>query len=364
MIAVVQRIAELQQEYSSESTPAMQERGQLIRHEVPDLLRGHMTTFRQSIGRFSDDLSIQGSDGIGRKTEAPWVRLYSKSLSDSATRGFYVVIHFAVSGTAYFVTIGCGASKWDSKRGDLVPNSDKELHKKVQWALEVLHKAGKDLSYFSDEIQIGSATRLPRTFEKATILTKTLDPQKTTLAELVDALGRSLNLLSIIYEAFSQRADLTAGEASEIEIQNAVNPARSHFSQRQGYGLTAPERKAVEMRAMEITRSHLENLHYKVKDTSAKYPFDFLAEREGEAVKVEVKGTTSSEPDTILMTSNEVELHRSESGSTALAIVSGITLTKRGASPAASGGHLEFHFPWDIEAWQVTPKAYAVSRKL
>ena len=362
MISEIQRIAELQLLYSSENTPEMQERGRIIRRDLPELLRNHLPTLKQSIGRFADDLRIEGSDGIGRKTEAPWVRIYSDSLSHSATTGFYLVIHFALNGGAYFVTLGCGASKWDSDRGDLIKYSDEELNRKVGWALDVLQKAGQHISDFPDKIAIGSTKSLPRSFEKATVIAKTLDPQSSTIEELVDYLCRGLGLLATIYEAYSQRADLSSSEASEIDIQSAVSPNRATSGQRQGYGLTGPERKAVELQAMKIARSHLEGMGYAVTDTSANNPFDFLAKLNGEIIKVEVKGTTSTEVDSILMTSNEVELHTKEAGATALAIVSGITLTCRESTPKCYGGELELHFPWDICEWTLEPKAFLVTR--
>ena len=362
MIPEIQRVAELQLEYSSENTPEMKERGRIIRQDLPEVLRAYLPVLKANIRRFADDLKIEGSDGIGRKTEAPWVRLFSDSLSHSATTGFYVVIHFALSGGAYFVTLGCGASKWDAARGDLIRYSDEELNRKVAWALDVLKAADQDLTGFPDTIAIGSKKALPMSFEKATILAKTLDPNATGIDELLDTLIRSLRLLSVIYEAYSQRADLKTSEASDIDIQSTVSPNRATSGQRQGYGLTGPERRVVELHAMGIARTHLKTLGYKVTDTSANNPFDFLAELDGAAIKVEVKGTTSSEVDSVLMTSNEVDLHTNEMGSTALAIVSGITLSRRGSKPSCSAGKLEYHYPWDISEWTVTPKAYSVVR--
>ena len=49
---------------------------------------------------------------------------------------------------------------------------------------------------------------------------------------------------------------------------------------------------------------------YQTKDTSSKESFDFLAEREGSTIFVEVKGTTSTDPSSILMTANEVNLQK------------------------------------------------------
>ncbi len=81
---------------------------------------------------------------------------------------------------------------------------------------------------------------------------------------------------------------------------------------------------------MEVTHEYLSKLGYKLKDTSAKNPFDYLATKGEEAIKVEVKGTTSGLVDSIMMTSNEVNLHTNEAGTTALAIVSEIEFIERG----------------------------------
>jgi hypothetical protein len=70
-------------------------------------------------------------------------------------------------------------------------------------------------------------------------------------------------------------------------------------------------------------------------------PFDFLATRDSETIKVEVKGTTSDRADAILMTSNEVELHRLECGRTGLIIVSGILLSGSGSDHQTAGGEVE-----------------------
>jgi hypothetical protein len=110
MIPEIQRIAQPQLQYSSTSTPAMWERGLIIQQGLPDLLRGRIDVFKASIGRFAEDLVTEGRDGMGRKTEVPWVRFYSRSLSPSATMGFYVMLYFALDGRTFFVTVGCGST--------------------------------------------------------------------------------------------------------------------------------------------------------------------------------------------------------------------------------------------------------------
>jgi hypothetical protein len=205
----------------------MKERGRIIRHELPDLLRGYLPDFRTDVGRFAEDLSIEGSDGMGRKTEAPWVRLYSESLSPSATTGFYVVIHFALDGETFFVTIGCGATRWDSDRGHFRKHSAEEVERKVGWANDVLTAAGKDTSDFPDEIALGATRPLPKAFEKATVLAKALDPGTVVIDEFISTVRAALKLLAVIYEAYDQLPDLSFSETVEIDKEpTAANSAR------------------------------------------------------------------------------------------------------------------------------------------
>lgn len=362
MISEIRSIAELQQQYSSSNTPKMKARGVLIRRDLPNRLREHWNEFSSSLAHHSHDMEVEGSDGIGRKTQAPWVRIYSKSLSPSATIGFYMVIHFSTNGECCFVTVGCGASKWDNEKGDLVKYSNEEIEKKVNWAKNTFLEAGFKLDDFSDQIDIGSSHDLPKSFEKATVLCQRHKIETVTENEMVESICQALEYLKVIYDNYSQLKDLTQSEISQIEVDAIVNPSKKNAGSRQGYGLSAPERRAVELRAMKVTKEHLSSLGYELEDTSARKPFDFLAKKEGEEVKVEVKGTTSNEVDAIMMTSNEVDLHIAEQGSTALAIVSKITFLKRGSKAECNGGVLEFIYPWAIDEWHLTPKAFLVGR--
>ncbi len=62
------------------------------------------------------------------------------------------------------------------------------------------------------------------------------------------------------------------------------------------------------------------------------------------------------------MTSNEVDLHRSEKGHTALIIVSSIKLSRDCEVPTASGGQVEPHLRWDIDLWVSEPMAFKVAK--
>jgi hypothetical protein len=113
---------------------------------------------------------------------------------------------------------------------------------------------------------------------------------------------------------------------------------------------------------MDVASQFLRDNGYAVRDMSATSPFDFAAKLSGTHIKVEVKGTTSDRTDGILMTANEVALHRSEKGSTALIIVSSIRLSEHNGAYSGSGGNVEWLLGWDIDEWLHEPTAFRVTR--
>ncbi|MBF2759267.1 MAG: DUF3578 domain-containing protein [Ectothiorhodospiraceae bacterium AqS1] len=362
MIDILRRIAELQPRYSHTNTPEMQERGELIRNALPSRLNEYRPAFSSSLGEFSDDLRIDGKDGSGKKIQTPWVRIYSKSLSPSSREGFYVVIHFSTDGKACFVTLGCSATTRDKEKAIPVQDPEEELSRRIDWANHLLKKSDADRSIFIDTIDLRSEKPLPRSFEKATVLCKRFDIDSINEADFIDAICNALRCLSIIYKSYSVFGDLPESDKAAMDMERLINPNKTIENQGQGYGLSGPERKAVEVRAMQITKEYLENEGFEVEDKSDTESFDYLAIKGESRVKVEVKGTTSAIADSIMMTANEVDLHSKESGTTALAIVTGITLDRRGENPRCFGGDLEYIHPWKIDEWISVPKAYLVKR--
>ena len=70
----------------------------------------------------------------------------------------------------------------------------------------------------------------------------------------------------------------------------------------------------------------------------------------------------ASVADGILMTANEVELHRREKGGTALAIATEIRIVVNDGEIHAEGGSLEFIPSWDIDEWQARPISFQLLR--
>jgi len=137
-------------------------------------------------------------------------------------------------------------------------------------------------------------------------------------------------------------------------VESVSNPRRKFLRRR----LTAEENAAIEERAVVVTRKHFEDeLGYKTEDVGKRESYDVHATKGQEVVKVEVKGTTTDGAEVVL-TRNEVNLHRAEHPNNALAVVRNITLDRSGDQPVATGGELVLVMPWEINEGGLIPIAY------
>ncbi len=356
----LKRICELQPSYTSLNTPEMQERGGLLRGPVKLAIEALRPMLSPELGRFGSDFHVSASDGIGRKTELPWIRYCSRSMSPRPTEGFYCVIHFSTDGSAIHVTLGCGSSRFFNGYSVVLP--DDELDAQTAWARAVISEQFGNIEPFTDSSQFGATRPLPLSFQRATAIAKRVPVGEIESVDLEGLLIEAARRLRAIYEAQAVGRDLSPADQEEIEVAAILSPGRGG-SRRQGYGLPVAAKKAVEARAVALADEWLRSQGYVVKDCSATKAYDLEATQGPIVLKVEVKGTTSDRADAILMTRNEVDLHRAECGLTALVIVSKITLTSDDETYTASGGSLESLIGWDINDWTAEPTAFRLTRR-
>lgn len=126
-----------------------------------------------------------------------------------------------------------------------------------------------------------------------------------------------------------------------------------------GRGLNYAERKAVEMRAVEVTRQHFEaELGYATKDVGDTYSYDIHATKDNMTIRIEVKGTIT-DGSSVTLTANEVDLHEAEYPNNAFALVRNIILERSGDQPVAVGGDLvPPEMPWRIDRGRLKPTEY------
>lgn len=359
LVETLEAICALQPNYSPTLTAAMRERGNLIRTTLRDHIEELVPVLQEAFPADLNEIKVGASDGIGRKTEAPWVRPYSTSMSPNPREGFYFVIHFAADGSAIFITVGCGSTTW--RGGSLTAIPDSELHRRTSWARKIILEKWGTLEPFSDEMRLGAKAPLPGSFERATAIAKRIPIDALRQVDISALIYSACQRLAAIYVAQLLGREASPGDEGLLAIAEIASPGRNRGS-RQGRGLTGPERLAVEHQAMAIAIAHFKSDGFECKDVSSNESFDLFIRRGHEKFKVEVKGTTSDFCRSILMTKNEVDLHRSEKGNTCLVIVSKIRLDRSGPIPVATGGESEVIRGWDINSWSPEPIAYEVLR--
>ena len=167
---LMKEVMSLQKEWNSLNTPAMEQRGNMIRRDIPQWLN-------ENCGGWINDsgLTIEGRDGIGRKSQVPWVRLFSKKFSPTAKDNWYCVYLFHRDGHGCYLCLAHGVSVWEN--GFIVPQrSNDELEKLVDWARiavedEFLANV-QGRGFDKNQIVLGSNTDFALAYERCVAFSK------------------------------------------------------------------------------------------------------------------------------------------------------------------------------------------------
>jgi hypothetical protein len=125
----------------------------------------------------------------------------------------------------------------------------------------------------------------------------------------------------------------------------------------QGFGLSTPEKIAVELWAVCLATKHLKSIGYhEIRDVGKTHSYDLEVVTPDGIMAVEVKGTTSH-GETVVLTANEVRVQRECFPRNALIVVSEIVLT-RGDPPSTAGGVLRYVSPWTIIEADLAPTGF------
>ncbi len=348
-----EEVLSLQLHFSADNTPPMQRRGLLIRRSIPALMRERAAELRSVLGDFGgDDAEAEGRDGTGRKTHVPWVRWYSATRSPSAQGGWYLVYLFHPDASGVSLCLSHGSTTLDN--GVYVGRSDDEVAELMAWAQAVVGSEFAGDTSVRQGIELGGP-RLARDYERTTVFSKFYAAGAVPEDESLFAdLRRFSEPLWKLYRA--QDLGLTPGVShpDTAAIEAVTAPLRRRNGG-QGRGLSAGDRKLVELRAMELARQWLEDQDFNYKDVSDRDSCDYRASRGGEEWVIEVKGTTGG-PSSVLLTANEVALHRGQYPRNALLIVHGIQL---GPEPGkVAGGELSVSSPWQIDEERLKPVCF------
>lgn len=352
----LQAVVALQREYSSKLTPAMARRGELVRKNLKIEIMDRRLELASALGAYGDDLDAEGKDGIGQKSLVPWARFFSRRMSPKATQGWYVVYLFHPDASG--VSLCLSHASTSANDGQFKGLNQAETEGLMIWGQSVLRRAFAD----DPDVRVGvnlGRQRLAAAYEKTTLFSKFYAddsiPVDNVLAEDLTGFGRAL---AELYR--SEDSGLVPGSSSPdvVQILQLAEEMASPFKQLargQGWGLDQAARTAVELRAMKVAEEWLCAEGFDFRDVSSTDSCDFRAVRDGEDWVIEVKGTTGG-PKSILVTRNEVALHRLSYPKNALLVVHGIKLEKAGTS--ATGGNLLALAPWLLDEKRLDPTCY------
>ena len=127
---------------------------------------------------------------------------------------------------------------------------------------------------------------MPRSFERATIICRAFSVSGAKETEVINSLCEALALLAEIYNNCTEFKDFNRKDIALADLEKSDNPNAHQGNNRQGYGLNASGRKAVELRAMHIVNCHLNYMGYAVTVTSVNHSFEFLSKKDGKFIGI------------------------------------------------------------------------------
>ena len=355
-----QEVLDLQLEHSSENTPAMAHRGDIIRNIIPAQMRTWSAASSSAVLPFKGRLNVQGRDGTGLKTFVPWVRIHSPELSPSAQSGWYAVYLFRADGSGVHLCISHGSTRFDG--GDFKPRSREEAAGLMEWARGLIGPEAKSMD-FNVGIDLASKEKLSTAYERTTAYSKFYaSGQIPDDEQLASDAEKAVGLVGQLYRAFElgRSPDSTPPEITEAitAVESVARPTGAIVKGKgQGFGLTHEERCLIEQHAMSLAHGWLVAAGFdNIKDVHASHSCDFVAFKDGVEHFIEIKGTTSG-AEKILLTANEVRLHTSSYPYNVLIIVHGIDLVE--TRSVARGGTVLAFYPWEISQCTLEPLSYA-----
>jgi 5-methylcytosine-specific restriction protein A len=159
-----------------------------IRHEAADEVSA-------SLGAARKGLVCQGSAGAGNWAEVPWIAVFDPLVTDSATRGYYVVYLFSAQGTSVHLSLNQGTT---ATREEFGSEARRVLTERATFMRSRLGDFAPSLSVTA--IELGSERRLPGDYAAGHALGLTYHrdqlPDEPTLQSDLQAIVRAYRALT------------------------------------------------------------------------------------------------------------------------------------------------------------------------
>jgi hypothetical protein len=188
-------------------------------HKIYDLVINRWTSLISQNSNLKK-YSIESSVGLGNISAAPWLTIMDKSITESATEGFYVVYLFSRSAKKLYLSIGIGATQFQDIYG--VTNLCLEKIKTASNKFENLFKKYKpintieNIDLLEDHLDFepaikGSARNLLSCYERGTNFSREYKLDEITDEIIIKDLNEYIDVYSkIVSDPNSETLDIIA----------------------------------------------------------------------------------------------------------------------------------------------------------
>jgi hypothetical protein len=300
----------------------------LVLHSFPEVLKG--------ITPYKEKFKFQGSRGVGRIPNAPWIAILDKSITESAEDGYYLVFLFSSDLEVMYLAIAFGTTEFRQRFGGgkklyaELRKAAKRIQDRVQDGKENIEKLfGKKLFLEAIDLRTSKNEMRQKDYEASSIYSIRYDlknlPEEnelvadyqlmlglyetitvklsiSTVEELVDDLVELPSYKYVEAKLFSPR-----GIKSKKSTNKGGNVRRSDKSKKIG---DAGEKFVYENEKIKLRKCGLDKEAEMVKLVSAdKIGWDITSyDEKGNEIYIEVKSSVTSKISAIEVTKNEYDV--------------------------------------------------------
>ncbi len=292
----------------------------LVLDEIPEL-------FNQNIDK--SIYHIYGSVGKGNMASVPWIGIFDKDITKTASSGYYIVYLFNAKMKGFYLSLGLGWTQFEDKYKNKEEKASDEILRYVKLCQDKLRsKQGFSLN----KINLDSNSTLPRGYENGTILSKyyqadEIPDNPIILSDFSYMIGLYRELKGIVgndifkIEASNELAHVELNSGDKQKEQNK-NTAESENESKERKNAAIFGRKA----ELLFKDFYIENYNWEIEDKT-KYQnvgYDFKCkDSDGDTWFVEIKGCRK-EIDNLRITNKEWEIAEKDKDQFLLIIVKDI----------------------------------------
>ena len=269
MKAELETVLDLQPAWvASAPSDDMQLRGFFIREDLANLVRSRVDQLSARLLCDPEDVEIEGKDS-GYYSRVPWVRFANRRLSPNPRTGWYAVYLFVEDGSEVSLSLNQGTQVWDGVGMRSRPEA--QIRSRSDWARLALAEAIDQRSRLSAGIHIPGDGDKSRAYEAGSVVAYRYPRDDVPDDEaLFDDLTDMAELLQLIYQAEARMPAPGDPSPEIVEAEGVVQEiAGRRPPRRTGFRASAKQRRAIELRAMELATAYFVGLGGSVQDLSS-----------------------------------------------------------------------------------------------